>query len=153
MNVFDLDQAMIEEYAAFSRSFTKIRADDIRDQIDVAYATRKYRPEPILQINPHYKRDQSVAQLVRGRVLHEGCDDRPLAELEAESTAFVVCRTLGLDTSGYSFGYVACWAGGGPEAIARIRTSGARIQRAASVILDTFEEAGAGTAAVAPTAA
>ena len=39
MNVFDLDQAMIEEYAAFSRSFTKIRADDIRDQIDAAYGT------------------------------------------------------------------------------------------------------------------
>jgi hypothetical protein len=34
MNVFDLDRAMIDEYAAFSRSFTKIRAQDIRDQIE-----------------------------------------------------------------------------------------------------------------------
>ena len=56
---------MIDEYAAFSRSFTKIRAQDIRDQIDAAYATRKYWPEPILQINPHYKRDKTVADLVR----------------------------------------------------------------------------------------
>ena len=69
MNVFDLDRAMIEEYAAFSRSFTKIRAQDIRDQIDAAYATRKYWPEPILQINPHYKRDKSVSDLVREGVL------------------------------------------------------------------------------------
>ena len=74
MNVFDLDRAMIEEYAAFSRSFTKIRAQDIRDQIDAAYATRKYWPEPILQINPHYKRDKTVADLVRERVLHPSCN-------------------------------------------------------------------------------
>ena len=74
MNVFDLDRAMIDEYAAFSRSFTKIRAQDIRDQIDAAYATRKYWPEPILQINPHYKRDKSVSDLVREGVLHPGCN-------------------------------------------------------------------------------
>ena len=74
MNVFDLDKAMIDEYAAFSRSFTKIRAQDIRDQIDAAYATRKYWPEPILQINPHYKRDKTVADLVRER--------RPASELQ-----------------------------------------------------------------------
>ncbi|MGO9421159.1 hypothetical protein [Roseiarcus sp.] len=74
MNVFDLDRAMIDEYAAFSRSFTKIRAQDIRDQIDAAYASRKYWPEPILQINPHYKRDKSVSDLVRERVLHPSCN-------------------------------------------------------------------------------
>ena len=48
--------------------------------------------------------------------------------------------SFGLDTSGYPFGYVACWAGGGPEAVARIKSSGTRIQRAASVILDALEE-------------
>jgi hypothetical protein len=69
MNVFELDRAMIEEYAAFSRSFTKIRAADIRVQIDSTYATRRYWPEPIVQINPHYKRDRSVADLVRDGVL------------------------------------------------------------------------------------
>ena len=25
--------------------------------------------------------------------------------------AFVVCRSLGIDSADYSFGYVACWAG------------------------------------------
>lgn len=33
-------------------------------------------------------------------------------EVEAESIAYVVCRHLGLDTSDYSFGYVASWAKG-----------------------------------------
>ena len=74
MNVFELDRIMIEEYAAFSRSFTKIRAADIGDQIGSTYATRRYWPEPIVQINPHYKRDRSVADLVRDGVLHRSCD-------------------------------------------------------------------------------
>jgi len=59
----------------------------------------------------------------------------------------VVCRTLGLDSSEYSFGYVACWAGGGPEAITRITASGAAIQRAAAVILDGLDTAGEGAVA------
>ena len=74
MNVFDLDRAMIDEYAAFTRSFTKIRAQDIRDQIDAAYGTRRYWPEPIVQINPHYKRDKSVATLVAQGVPNDSCN-------------------------------------------------------------------------------
>ena len=41
----------------------------------------------------------SVLEVVLG-------DIRRLAELEAESTAYVICQALGLDTSDYSFGYV-----------------------------------------------
>jgi len=74
MNVFDLDKAMIDEYVSFSRSFTKIRADDIRDQINAAYASRRYWPEPIVQINPHYRRDKSIANLVGEEVLHPSCN-------------------------------------------------------------------------------
>ena len=117
---------------------------------DCSFARRRIRVEcrnePAQQV-------KTLAHELAHALLHEGTDDRPLAELEAESTAFVVCHTLGLDTSGYSFGYVACWAGGGPEAIARIKSSGARIQRAASVILDSLEEAAAQPDGAAPTAA
>jgi hypothetical protein len=34
----------------------------------------------------------------------------PRLELEAESTAFIVCHALGLDTRRYSFPYLARWA-------------------------------------------
>jgi len=50
---------------------------------------------------------------------------------------------LGLDTGDYSFGYVACWAGGGPEAVAAITASGGAIQRASAAILDGLEVPGA----------
>jgi antirestriction protein ArdC len=65
--------------------------------------------------------------------------DRALAELEAESTAYIVCRAIGMDAGDYSFGYVTSWAGGGEQALARIKASCGRIQKAASVILESFE--------------
>jgi hypothetical protein len=65
--------------------------------------------------------------------------ERGLKELEAESTAYVICTALGMDTSDYSFGYVAGWAGGAPEALQAIKASTGRIQKAASAVLKTFE--------------
>lgn len=38
--------------------------------------------------------------------------DRRTKEVEAESVAYVVCQHLGIDTSEYSFSYVAGWSGG-----------------------------------------
>lgn len=38
--------------------------------------------------------------------------DRMDKEVQAESVAYVVCQQLGLDTSEYSFGYVASWSKG-----------------------------------------
>lgn len=64
---------------------------------------------------------------------------RGLMELEAESTAYVICAALGIDTSDYSFGYVAGWAGGAPEAVQGIKASTGRIQRATSAVLRSFE--------------
>jgi antirestriction protein ArdC len=45
-------------------------------------------------------------------LMHRTESTRPyhVHELEAESCAFLVCHTLGLDTSRYSFAYLANWA-------------------------------------------
>lgn len=37
---------------------------------------------------------------------------RPTREVEAESTAYVVCQHFGIDTSDYSFAYIAGWSKG-----------------------------------------
>ena len=65
--------------------------------------------------------------------------ERGLKELEAESAAYVICAALGMDTSDYSFGYVAGWAGGAPEATQGIKASTGRIQKAATAVLKAFE--------------
>ncbi len=46
---------------------------------------------------------------------------------------------LGLDSSEYSFGYIAGWAGGGDDAIKAITVSGNRIQSTAKKILDALD--------------
>lgn len=58
--------------------------------------------------------------------------ERGLKEVEAESVAYLVCATAGLDASDYSFGYVAGWAGGDLEVIAG--TAGRVLETARSVI-------------------
>jgi len=45
-----------------------------------------------------------------GIVTGQHTKGRPVRELEAESVAYVVCQRFGIDTSDYSFGYVAGWA-------------------------------------------
>ena len=70
MNVFDLDQSIIGDYERFARSFTQIRAEDIRTQVDALYATGRFWPEPLISINPHYERDASVETLVEEGFLH-----------------------------------------------------------------------------------
>ena len=89
--------------------------------------------------NSPAQRVKTLAHEIVHALLHEKYDNRPLAEMEAESTAYVVCQALGLDTSDYSFGYVATWAGGGEQAIAGIKGSCVNIQKAAATILQSFE--------------
>ena len=58
------------------------------------------------------------------------------AEVEAESTAFVVAHALGLDTSSFSLPYVATWAlaDGEKSPTKAVAMVGERIRRAAVVI-------------------
>lgn len=81
---------------------------------------------------------KTLAHEIAHAILHEDYSDRALAELEAESTAYIVCRALGIDSSEYSLGYVATWAGGGDQAITAIKDSCERIQKTAAQILRPF---------------
>jgi antirestriction protein ArdC len=103
---------------------------------DCTYSLKRIRVEAT---NAPAQRVKTLAHELAHAVLHEDCKDRALAELEAESTAFVVCKTLGIDSSDYSFGYVTTWSGGGEQAIAGITASCQHIQKAAATILRHFE--------------
>jgi antirestriction protein ArdC len=50
-------------------------------------------------------------------LMHKSAHERERAEVEAESVAFIVCDSLGIDTSSYSFHYVAHWQGDAEELI------------------------------------
>lgn len=89
--------------------------------------------------NAAAQRVKTLAHEITHAILHETYDNRALAELEAESTAYVVCQALRIDSGDYSFGYVATSAGGGDQAIAGIKASCERIQKTAATILRAFE--------------
>ncbi len=89
--------------------------------------------------NTPAQRVKTLVHEMAHALLHASYDDRALAELEAESTAYVVCQVLGIDSGDYSFGYVATWAGDGDQAVAGIKASCERIQKSAAAILQAFE--------------
>lgn len=99
----------------------------------------------VLASNSPLQRVKTLAHELGHAILHtptEGRpDDRAIRELEAESIAFIVCATKGVTSDDYSFGYVATWSGGGDEALAAIKASGARIQRTADHVISALARA------------
>lgn len=63
MDVFDLRRQIVDDYATFARSFTRIKADDLRTQVNAIYANDQFWPEPLLQISPHFQPGASVDEL------------------------------------------------------------------------------------------
>ena len=63
--------------------------------------------------------------------------DRRTREVQAESVAYTVCQHYGLDTSDYSFGYVAGWSSG--RELAELKSSLETIRRAAAEIIDSID--------------
>ena len=64
--------------------------------------------------------------------------DRNTREVEAESVAYTVCQHYGLDTSDYSFGYVAGWSSG--RELAELKSSLETIRSAAAEIINSIDE-------------
>jgi hypothetical protein len=110
LDVFSLRDSVVDEYKRFATSFTTIYAQDIREQVEAIYAEQRYWPEPLIQINPSYKRSADVGALVRSGMLDPGCADvfqaagRPLSlykhqeqaiALAAEGESFVVTTGTG----------------------------------------------------------
>ncbi|HWV56042.1 MAG TPA: hypothetical protein VNZ57_01100 [Longimicrobiales bacterium] len=52
MDVFALRDSLIDEYSSFARSFTTIRARDLREPVAAAYESGRFWPDPLIQINP-----------------------------------------------------------------------------------------------------
>ena len=64
--------------------------------------------------------------------------DRNTKEVEAESIAYTVCQHFGIDTSDYSFGYIAGWSSG--KDMKELKSSLDTIRRTASELITGIEE-------------
>ena len=63
--------------------------------------------------------------------------DRETKEVEAESVAYTVCQHFGIDTSDYSFGYIAGWSSG--KEMPELKSSLDTIRRTSSELIKGIE--------------
>lgn len=75
MDVFEFRGRLVTEYSDFTRSFTRIKADDIRAFVDAEYDSQKFWPEPLIQVNPNFKEGSTVEGFVEAGHLHPLCAD------------------------------------------------------------------------------
>ncbi len=73
MDVFQFREHLVGEYEKFTRSFTRIRSDDIRAFVDREYDSQRYWPEPLIQVNPNYRSGGTVDELVAAGQLSPEC--------------------------------------------------------------------------------
>ena len=64
--------------------------------------------------------------------------DPATKEIEAESVAFIVCNHFGIDTSDYSFAYLASWSSS--KELPELRASLKTIQTTAHELIDRMDE-------------
>lgn len=72
MNAFEFDHHLINSYERFSRSFSSIRSEDLRKEIDAQYDAGRFWPDALLSLNPQYEDSQTIDDLVTSGVLDDG---------------------------------------------------------------------------------
>lgn len=84
------------EFAGGVKGYFSLNSEDITIRDDLPMA---------------HKAKTLIHEMTHG-ILHNDDTDKPKdqQEIEAEATAYAVCNFFGLDTSDYSFGYVASWS-------------------------------------------
>ena len=82
-----------------------------------------------------------IHELAHSKMHGKGCEwekvDRETMEVQAESVAYVVCSRLGIDSSEYSFGYIAGWSKDRKRE--ELKASLKAIKKIASEIIDGIE--------------
>jgi ATP-dependent helicase YprA (DUF1998 family) len=75
MDIFELRNHIVNEFAAYTQSFLNILDPDIREFVRQELARGKLWPDALVQLSPAYDRSLTVAELVEQGVLHPLCRD------------------------------------------------------------------------------
>lgn len=142
MDVFDLDRTLVADYASFARSFTQIRAKDIREKIDAIYASRRFWPEALITINPHFEQGASVETLTKDGSLHPDVarvfriDGKSITlyRHQTQAVAKAVARQSFVVTTGTGSGKSLCFFIPIIDAVIRARAAG-EPQRTRAIVI------------------
>lgn len=73
MNVFELRDRLIADYASYISSFIYIRDDRVRRYVEESLESGLLWPPPLIQLNPSFEPSKSIGELVAEGVLHPEC--------------------------------------------------------------------------------
>lgn len=73
MDVFDLRDQVIDDYATYVQSFLRIGDPGIKAYVDEQLAAGRLWPEPLVQLNPSFAPGGTIDELVAAGVLAEEC--------------------------------------------------------------------------------
>jgi superfamily II DNA/RNA helicase len=73
MDVFDLRNRLVDDYASYTRSFIKIADQRINEKVETALTEGALWPEPLLQLNPTFLPGGTIDDLVGEGTLHPEC--------------------------------------------------------------------------------
>lgn len=132
MKAFDFDHHLIDSYARFSRSFTTIRADDLRLEVDRQYNAGRFWPDALLSLNPRFLSGPTVEDLVAsgdldeatGKIFRFGSKSLRLYRHQAQSIAKARANLSYVVTTGTGSGKSLCFFVPIVDAIVRARKSG-----------------------------
>ena len=120
-----LKTIIVKDFSRFARDY--IEAGDYMERIFPLLGVR------FISVNDGYDSGMQIGNDVRG------LEVAITKETEAESIAFTVCSALGIDTSDYSFPYVASWASG--KELKELKDSMDTIRLTAADFLEKLETA------------
>lgn len=117
MKAFEFDNDLIDTYARFSRSFSTIRAEDLRKEVEAEYAAGRFWPDSLLSLNPRYKQGPTVDELVAsgdldeatGRIFRFGSAPLRFHRHQAQSIAKVRMGQSFVVTTGTGSGKSLCF--------------------------------------------
>lgn len=131
MKAFEFEHHLIDSYARFSRSFTNIRAEDLRQEVERQYAAGRFWPDAMLSLNPRYLSGPTVDDLVAsgdldeatGKIFRFGSNPLRFHRHQAQSIAKARAGQSYVVTTGTGSGKSLCFFVPIVDAIIRARKS------------------------------
>ncbi|MFH1465603.1 MAG: DEAD/DEAH box helicase [Pseudomonadota bacterium] len=124
MEVFNLRQHVVDDYADYVRSFIEIRDPDIRARVDQELRDGFLWPDPLVQLNPSFEPGTSTEQLVAQGRLHPLCADifcdKPDAHTNRGPLRFHRHQVEGFDAARAGHSYVLTTGTGSGKSLAYI---------------------------------
>ncbi|MHC2371305.1 Lhr-like helicase [Bradyrhizobium diazoefficiens] len=132
MKAFEFEHRLIDSYARFSRSFSSIRSDDLKTEIDRQYDARRFWPDALLSLNPRYLQGPTVDDLVAsgdldeatGKIFRFGSAPLRFHRHQAQSIAKARAGQSYVVTTGTGSGKSMCFFVPIVDAIVRARKAG-----------------------------